>query len=83
MKIPSKYFEANVIGTLNILQASKKAKIKKLIYAASASCYGIPKKFPTAESANIDTQYPYALTKWQGEELVMHWQKFLIYQQSV
>jgi UDP-glucose 4-epimerase len=72
---PTKYFEANVIGTLNVLKASKKAKIKKLIYAASASCYGIPKKFPTAESATIDTQYPYALTKWQGEELVMHWQK--------
>ena len=33
------------------------------------------KNFPRQKVQNIDTQYPYALTKWQGEELVMHWQK--------
>ena len=40
---PKDYFQSNVKGTLNILEASKKANIKKFIYAASASCYGIPK----------------------------------------
>ena len=72
---PDKYFKSNVIGTFNILQASKKAKIKKFIYAASASCYGFPKKFPTKENSLIKPMYPYAFTKWQGEELVMHWFK--------
>ncbi len=70
---PSDYFESNVKGTLNILQKSKNKNLKKFIYAASASCYGIPKIYPTNENSKIDTRYPYALTKYLGEKLVMHW----------
>ena len=72
---PKKYFESNVLGTLNIIRASHRKKIKKFIYAASASCYGFPKRFPTKEESPIKPMYPYALTKVQGEELVMHWNK--------
>ena len=75
IKNPNSYFQTNVKGTLNILEASKKIKIKKLIYAASASCYGIPDKYPTDEKSKIDPQYPYALTKFFGEQLVIHWAK--------
>ena len=57
------------------MEASKKANIKKLIYAASASCYGIPDKYPTNENSKIDPQYPYALTKFIGEQLIFHWFK--------
>lgn len=70
---PEIYYAVNVTGTLNILNACKKLKIKKFIYAASASCYGVPKKYPTKENSNIDPKYPYALTKFLGEKLVMHW----------
>ena len=70
-KNPKKYFLNNVLGTLNVLEAAKKEKIKKLIYAASSSCYGNPNTFPTPESATIDLKHPYALTKFMGEELVM------------
>ncbi len=72
---PSDYFNCNVNGTLKILEASRKANVKKFVYAASASCYGIPEKFPTKEDSNIDPKYPYALTKYLGEELVLHWGK--------
>ena len=72
---PEKYFKSNVLGTLNVLQKSKKHKIKKFIYAASASCYGIPRKFPITEKSEIITEYPYALTKNLGEQMVMHWAK--------
>jgi len=72
---PEKYFNSNVVGTLNILEKSRKAKIKKLIYAASASCYGIPTEYPTNEVSKIKLEYPYALTKNLGESLVMHWAK--------
>ena len=75
IKEPKKYFDANVNGTLNILEVCRKKKIKKFIYAASASCYGLPKKFPTSEKSLIDTQYPYAMTKYLGEKLVMHYAK--------
>jgi len=72
---PTKYFNSNVVGTLNVLKLSKYYKIKKLVYAASSSCYGIPKTYPTDENENIDTRHPYALTKRMGEELVLHWSK--------
>ncbi len=72
---PKKYFDSNVTGTFNVLRYAKEAKVKKFIYAASASCYGLPRKFPTNESSTIKPMYPYALTKWQGEQIVMHWNK--------
>ena len=72
-KDPNKYFKNNVIGTLNVLKAAKKVKIKKLIYAASSSCYGAPKKFPISEKDKIDLKHPYAATKFIGEELVMRY----------
>ncbi len=72
---PREYFETNVDGTFNVLEASKKAKVKRFIYAASSSCYGIPEICPTPERAEISPQYPYALTKYLGEELVMHFEK--------
>lgn len=72
---PKKYFEANVVGTFNILQECRNKRIKKFIYIASSSSYGIPKKYPTNEKSFIDCKYPYALTKSIGEELVMHWGK--------
>ena len=70
---PEKYYQSNVSGTLNVLQSAKKCGVEKLVYAASSSCYGIPKSFPTPETSEISPQYPYALTKRLGEELVMHW----------
>ena len=70
---PEAYFRANVVGTLNILQACTAAGIKRFVYTASSSCYGIPDQYPTPETAEIRPQYPYALTKRLGEELVMHW----------
>ena len=71
IKNPKQYFDNNVIGSLNVVEAAKKAKIKKLIYAASSSCYGTPKSFPTSEKDKIDLKHPYAVTKFMGEELIM------------
>jgi len=72
---PYKYFEVNVTGTLHVLQAAKLNKIKKFIYAASASCYGKSPNFPTDEKYKVFTEHPYALTKSLGEKLVLHWNK--------
>lgn len=72
---PREYFEVNVQGTFNVLEAAKKANVKRFTYAASSSCYGIPASYPTPETAPIQPQYPYALTKYLGEELVLHWEK--------
>jgi len=71
---PRSYFNSNVLSTLNVLEAARKNKTK-VIYAASSSCYGIADNYPTSEQADIRPEYPYALTKRLGEEMVMHWGK--------
>lgn len=70
---PRDYFETNVDGTFNVLECARAANVKRFLYAASSSCYGIPDVYPTPETAPFLPQYPYALTKCLGEQLVMHW----------
>jgi UDP-glucose 4-epimerase len=70
---PQLYYDTNVTGTLNVLQAARASDVKRFVYAASSSCYGVPDVYPTPETAPIQPQYPYALTKRMGEELVLHW----------
>ena len=72
---PSLYFNANVVGTKNVINACVTHNVKNLIYSASSSCYGLPKKFPTDENEIIDPKYPYALTKRIGEEILLHYGK--------
>ncbi len=72
---PMEYFETNFNGTLNILEAMRKHKVKKIIYSASSSCYGIPKKTPTNELDPIKPMYPYAFSKYIGEQLIDHYSK--------
>lgn len=67
------YHRANVDGTFQVLEAARAAGVKRFIYAASSSCYGIPDAYPTPEDAAPRPQYPYALTKWVGEQYVLHW----------
>ena len=71
---PSKYMMTNIQGTVNILEAARYSKIKKFIYAASSSCYGMNNK-RTTEEDSTNPQYPYALSKYLGEKVVLHWNK--------
>jgi UDP-glucose 4-epimerase len=75
IEMPDAYFQNNVVGTLNVLQCARDAGVKRLVYAASSSSYGIPAQYPTPETSPIQPHYPYALTKYMGEELVLHWAK--------
>jgi UDP-glucose 4-epimerase len=72
---PIDYHQANVQGTISVLEAARAANVRRFIYAASSSCYGIPDLYPTPETAPAKPQYPYALTKYVGEQYVMHWQQ--------
>jgi UDP-glucose 4-epimerase len=70
---PTDYMSTNVLGTVHVLEAARAANVEKLVYAASSSCYGLADELPTTESAPISPQYPYALSKNQGEQAVLHW----------
>jgi UDP-glucose 4-epimerase len=70
---PTEYLSTNVMGTVSFLEAARWAGVRKVVYAASSSCYGIATELPTTESAPIDPRYPYALSKHLGEQAVLHW----------
>jgi UDP-glucose 4-epimerase len=70
---PGDYFSSNVDGTFNVVEAARAAGIARFVYAASSSCYGIPDVYPTPEDAPIQPRYPYALTKYLGECIALHW----------
>jgi UDP-glucose 4-epimerase len=70
---PLDYMRANVNGTLAMLEASRHARVRKFVYAASSSCYGLATELPTTERAQIRPEYPYALSKYLGENTALHW----------
>ena len=72
---PLEYVSVNVMGTVHALEAARQAGVRKFVYAASSSCYGKDAPVPTNEEAAIVPEYPYALSKFMGEEAVRHWQK--------
>ena len=72
---PKKYHESNVTGSLNVVSSCVKYNVKKIIYTASSSCYGINNNTPTSEDEKINPEYPYALTKYLGEQIILHWSK--------
>jgi len=72
---PIEYLNTNIMGTVNILESMRFNGVSKIIYAASSSCYGIPKKYPTSESEKLDPKYPYAFSKYIGEQTILHWSK--------
>jgi UDP-glucose 4-epimerase len=69
---PMEYMSANVQGTVHMLECARHAGVQKFVYAASSSCYGLAQT-PTREDHLIDTKYPYALSKYQGEQAAFHW----------
>jgi len=71
---PTDYMAVNVQGTVRVLECARAAGVEKLVYAASSSCYGLAPT-PTREDHPIAPQYPYALSKYQGEQAVLHWRQ--------
>lgn len=71
---PLDYMDINVQGTVRVLECARAAGVEKLVYAASSSCYGLADT-PTSETHPIAPQYPYALSKYQGEQAALHWHK--------
>jgi UDP-glucose 4-epimerase len=72
---PEQYYHANVQGTFALLEACRHLQVQRFIYTASSTCYGIPDQYPTPETHSCSPEHPYALTKYLGEQLVMHWAK--------
>jgi UDP-glucose 4-epimerase len=72
---PMEYYRSNVTGTAAVMECARHAGLRRVVYIASSSCYGIPEVFPTPETSPIRPEYPYALTKNLGEQIALHWGK--------
>jgi len=73
---PFLYEEINIKGTLNLLELSKKYKIKNFIFASSSSVYGDNKKMPFSEKDKTDSPISlYAATKKAAEEICYFYHK--------
>lgn len=66
---PARSFDHNVLGTFNVLLATKENGVKKVVYSASSSAYGDQKKLPLTEDMFPHPKNPYALFKYMGEEM--------------
>lgn len=72
---PVEYFVNNSLNTVKLLDFfRRKYKIKKFLYAASSSCYGINNK-KTNEFSKINVEHPYGFSKYVGEQACLHWGK--------
>ncbi len=71
---PLEYMSANVQGTVHMLECARHARVEKFVYAASSSCYGLA-SVPTREDHPIEPRYPYALSKYLGEQAALHWHR--------
>ncbi len=67
---PREYYDANATGTFNVLEASRAAGVKRVMFAASSSAYGDSEVLPKIESMAVLPKSPYAATKVAGEALL-------------
>ena len=80
---PELYYDVNVMGTLQLLEAMRTSGVRKLVFASSSSVYGNNPHVPFSESDNVDNPIsPYAASKKAGELLChtySHLHKFDVY----
>ena len=68
MRNPQRYYENNVIGTLNLLDAMHEHRVNQLIFSSSAAVYGDPDLVPIPEDHRKLPKNPYGRTKWMMEQ---------------
>lgn len=70
VKLPLKYYENNLVSTINLCEIMKKHNCKKLVFSSSATVYGNPKSLPIKEDASLSTTNPYGTTKLMIEGIL-------------
>ena len=69
-KIPLKYYENNISGTVSLLKVMEKHNVKKIIFSSSATVYGDPERLPLDENCRLSTTNPYGSTKLMMENIM-------------
>ena len=69
-KLPLKYYENNISGTVSLLQIMEKYNVKKVVFSSSATVYGDPERLPLDETCRLSTTNPYGSTKLMMEMIM-------------
>ncbi|MBE7079709.1 MAG: UDP-glucose 4-epimerase GalE [Clostridiales bacterium] len=69
-RIPLKYYENNISGTVSLLKVMDKYNVKKIIFSSSATVYGDPERLPLDEDCRLSTTNPYGSTKLMMENIM-------------
>ncbi len=69
-RLPLKYYENNISGTVSLLQVMDKCGVKKIIFSSSATVYGSPERLPLDETCRLSTTNPYGSTKLMMENIM-------------
>ena len=69
-KMPLKYYENNISGTVSLLKVMEKHNVKKIIFSSSATVYGDPERLPLDENCRLSTTNPYGSTKLMMENIM-------------
>ena len=67
---PLSYYDANVAGTITLLEAMQRADVKRIVFSSSATVYGAPDSLPIREDAPIRATNPYGATKAMVEQIL-------------
>jgi UDP-glucose 4-epimerase len=69
-ELPLLYYDSNVSGTIQLLEAMKKCGIKRFIFSSSATVYGEPQYLPLDEKHPLSPTNPYGRSKWMIEQIL-------------
>lgn len=72
---PRDYFETNVLGTLNVLQACRSAGVGRVVHTSTSEVYGNAEEFPITESHPVTAHSPYAASKIGADQLALSFQR--------
>ncbi|KAK9147799.1 hypothetical protein Scep_006556 [Stephania cephalantha] len=72
---PRRYFDNNLVGTINLYETMAKYDCKKIVFSSSATVYGQPEKIPCVEDFDLKAMNPYGRTKLFLEEIFRDIQK--------
>lgn len=70
MTNPAKYFENNVVGSMNLLNTMKEFNVKNIVFSSTAATYGEPKNIPILEIDETKPTNPYGESKLMVEKLL-------------
>ena len=70
VRLPLKYYDNNISGTVELLRIMDKYGVKKIIFSSSATVYGDPERLPVDENCRLSTTNPYGSTKLMMEMIM-------------